>query len=115
MKKLISFIALFPVLVFAQQTLQDPIRVHAKGSSGDTTLCTLVNTNANINAPFLICLSSNQVFAVNNNGSVFIGATTNQVSYGATNSAPVNTSNAVAWISVQVNNDTNVYRLPLYK
>ena len=48
-------------------------------------------------------------------GQLSISATTNQLSFGATNSAPVNTTNIAQWVSVQVAGDTNAYRLPLYK
>ncbi len=47
--------------------------------------------------------------------SVFIVGTTNQVKFGATNTAPAQAVTVNSWISVQVNGDTAVYRLPLYK
>ena len=44
-----------------------------------------------------------------------INVTTNQIIWGATNTAPANTSTPVAWISVQVSGRTNAYRMPLYQ
>jgi hypothetical protein len=48
------------------------------------------------------------------NGPI-INVTTNQIVWGATNTAPANTSTPVAWISVQVSGRTNTYRMPLYQ
>ncbi len=42
-------------------------------------------------------------------------AATNQVAFGATNTAPTVTTNVAKWISVQVSGFTNAYRLPLYE
>jgi hypothetical protein len=44
-----------------------------------------------------------------------VNVTTNQIIWGATNTAPANTSTPVAWVSVQVNGRTNAYRVPLYQ
>jgi hypothetical protein len=41
--------------------------------------------------------------------------TTNQVKFGSTNTAPAGVSTPTKWISVQVNGETTVYRLPLYQ
>lgn len=43
-----------------------------------------------------------------------ISATTNQITFGATNTAPADT-NVVLWVSVRVSGDTNAYRLGLTK
>jgi len=44
------------------------------------------------------------------------GATTNHVIFASTNSAPAGSSSTpIRWVSVQVNGDTNAYRLPLYR
>ena len=43
-----------------------------------------------------------------------ISGTTNQITFGATNTPPAST-NPVVWISVTVSGDTNQYRLPLMK
>jgi len=48
-------------------------------------------------------------------GEVFLGMTTNQISFGGTNSPPLNASTPAAWVSVQVAGSTNAYRIPLYK
>lgn len=47
--------------------------------------------------------------------SVSLSGTTNQVIFGATNTAPVTTATPATWISVQVAGSNNVYRLPLYQ
>jgi hypothetical protein len=47
--------------------------------------------------------------------SATLTGTTNQVTFGGTNSAPVNAGAPVRWISVQVTGFTNAYRLPLYQ
>lgn len=44
-----------------------------------------------------------------------ITGTTNQVIFGATNSAPSDTATIVRWISVQVAGESEAYRTPLYK
>jgi hypothetical protein len=44
-----------------------------------------------------------------------VSGATNQVIFGATNTAPVNTTNPVYWISVQVAGSNNVLRLPVYQ
>lgn len=48
-------------------------------------------------------------------GAVFIAGTTNQVTFGGTNTAPMITTNAAKWISVQVSGFTNAYRIGLYE
>ena len=55
------------------------------------------------------------LFVVHKEGSISLYSTTNHIKFGATNSAPVTTTNASTWVSVQVDGDTNKYRLPLYK
>ena len=45
----------------------------------------------------------------------FALGSTNQISFGATNLPPANTSVVRKWISVTVTGETNAYRLPLYE
>lgn len=52
---------------------------------------------------------------VNANTQVYVSASTNFLKFGGTNSPPANTSTVRKWISVQVNGETNAYRLPLYE
>jgi len=54
-------------------------------------------------------------FSVSTNGQMSLAGTTNQVTFGATNTAPSVTTNAAKWISVQVSGFTNAYRIPLYE
>lgn len=73
----------------------------------------IIGTNQSV--PFIQIVGTNQLFSVNADGSVTTGSVTNQITFGGTNSAPVNTTNVSAWVSVSVSGNTNVYRLPLYK
>lgn len=115
MKKLISILAIIPVVCVAQGFVHDvvtPIRIN--GGDGNNSLIKMVSPNQS--APFITASDgTNTIYSVNANGSVLLAATTNVVTYGGTNSAPVNTTNAAVWISVAVKGDTNSYRLPLYK
>jgi len=47
-------------------------------------------------------------------GAIMLAATTNQITFGATNTVPSNT-NAVRWISVKIAGDSSVYGIPLAK
>lgn len=47
--------------------------------------------------------------------TITIAGTTNQVVFGATNTAPVSSAAPTKWISVQVTGESTVYRLPLYE
>ena len=53
--------------------------------------------------------------AVTVNAPITFNVTTNQITWGATNTAPANTSTPVGWISVQVFGRTNAYRMPIYQ
>jgi len=48
-------------------------------------------------------------------GTIISTATTNQLTFGATNATPSNPTTIVHWVSVTVTNRTNIYRLPLYQ
>jgi len=48
-------------------------------------------------------------------GKLVLAGTTNQIVFGAVNSAPANTNTITQWISVQVSGMTNLFRLPLYE
>jgi 6-phosphogluconolactonase (cycloisomerase 2 family) len=115
MKKLISILVLAPVLAMADGFLHDvvtPLRIN--GGDGNNVEIKIVAPTQNV--PYIaINNGTNTIYAVNQDGSVFSAATTNQLTFGATNSAPANGSNVVNWVSVRVVGDTNTYRLPLYK
>ena len=60
------------------------------------------------------------VFSVAASGVVtaptyMLTGTTNQVTFGGTNTAPVSAVAAAKWISVNVSGFTNAYRIPLYE
>jgi len=61
------------------------------------------------------------VFALDKNGGAtfnqyVVTGTTNQVVFGATNTAPVSAASPTKWISVQVQGETTKkYRVPLYE
>ena len=57
---------------------------------------------------------TNVVFHVHSDGSIFLGSTTNHITFGSTNTAPASATVA-AYVSVKVDGDTNIYRIPLYK
>ncbi len=74
------------------------------------------------NFPLIIARTNNgtTVFKVAASGAVTaptytLSGTTNQITFGATNTAPVVTTNAAKWISIQVAGFTNAYRLPIYE
>lgn len=46
---------------------------------------------------------------------LYIAGTTNQIHFGATNTAPVSSAAPTKWISVQVSGESTVYRMPLYE
>lgn len=48
-------------------------------------------------------------------GVITLAGTTNQITFGATNTAPVSSAAPTKWISVQVAGESAVYRLPLYE
>lgn len=88
--------------------------------SGTSTLALQISTN---NSGWYVSTSAPNALVGVHNGSVSYALTTNvfilykplrynSTAVGATN-APTNTTNAVAWIEVQVG--TNSYRTPLYQ
>ena len=114
MKKLISILAIIPAVCLAQGFVHDvvtPIRINT--GDGNNSEIKIFGTNQNV--PFIQILGTNTIYAVNPDGSIVTAATTNIVTYGGTNTAPANTTNVAAWVSVAVKGDTNSYRLPLYK
>lgn len=54
-------------------------------------------------------------FCVDWSGAIVLAGTTNQITFGATNTNPVSAAAPVKWISVSVTGETNEYRLPLYE
>lgn len=114
MKKFLCIIGLLPIAAFGQQfRLEQPLHVN---NNGFPSVAGINVHGTNQVAPYYRAGNgTNTIFAVNADGSLYLNATTNQVTFGATNIAPVNTSNVVGWVSVQVSGNTNLYRLPLYK
>ena len=114
MKKLYVFLCLVLGFVAVAQftTLPQAIRIVADKVN---PAFVIHGTTNQIASYFTIKTENGQLFNITSNGVPFSSATTNQMLFAGTNSAPTNTSNPVVWISVQVNGDTNAYRLPLYK
>jgi len=54
-------------------------------------------------------------FKLRPNGQIVLAGQTNQMVFGATNDPPVSSSAPTKWISVQVQGESAVYRLPLYE
>lgn len=54
-------------------------------------------------------------FSIAYDGAITLAGTTNQVTFGATNTAPVSAVAPTKWISVKVAGESAVYRLPLYE
>ena len=110
MKKLILFlIALIPLIGMAVELPN--IRISTDGYQVPITIVCPNSTQ-----PILLAHDgTNRVVSISAQGVLNIVAQTNQIIWGATNNAPANTTNVVKWVSVQVNGDTNSYRLPLYK
>lgn len=69
----------------------------------DARKTTLSDTNVHIRVDLLI------------DGLLQLTGTTNQITFGGTNSPPANASTVRKWISVRVVGETNAYRLPLYE
>ena len=110
--KLISIISLAAVCAFGQSNNSKPIRIDC--GDGNNSAITIYSTNHSV-ALVNAHNGAATAFRVNYDGSMVTGATNNVITFAATNTAPVNTSNVVAWISVTVAGNTNFYRLPLYK
>ncbi len=54
-------------------------------------------------------------FSIRTNGMITLSGTTNQIVFGATNTAPVSAVAPTKWISVQVSGESAIYRVPLYE
>jgi hypothetical protein len=52
---------------------------------------------------------------ISSDGQLTLAGTTNQVIFGGTNTPPVSTAAPTKWISVQVQGETAIYRIPLYE
>ncbi len=86
-------------------------------STGSSSAYTF-NTSTNLLAGDLIAKFQNNgtnKFTISNLGQITLAGTTNQVTFGATNSAPSSSAAPTKWISVTVSGDAGVYRLPLYE
>lgn len=110
--KLISIISLAAVCAFGQSNSTKPIYIDC--GDGNNSAISIYSTNQQV-ALINVNNGATATFRVNYDGSLVTGATNNVITFAATNTAPVNTSNVVAWISVTVAGNTNLYRLPLYK
>lgn len=54
-------------------------------------------------------------FLVQTNGSLRFGATTNHITFGATNAPPASTVAPTRWVSVLINGEATQYKIPLYQ
>ena len=111
MKLPIFAILFLPLCVFAQLQKTPPVQITAPISDPAIRIVGSTNQAA---AYVSIHNETSPLFVVHKEGSIAVYSTTNHIKFGATNTAPVST-NAVVWVSVQVANDTNVYRMPLMK
>jgi hypothetical protein len=110
MKRLMPFLA--ALVPLAGKSMDVPsVRITTDGTSPAITIVAPSG-----NQPILLAHDgTNRVVSISDKGVLNIAAQTNQIVWGATNTAPANTNNATKWVSVQVAGDTNAYRLPLYK
>ena len=118
MKKLFIAMLMLPMAVLAQ-TITPPMRI-VSAEANVSPLSIVCPTNQA--DPLIVAKSrTTSLFSVSASGGISAagaiqtGATTNQIVFGGTNTAPANTTNVATWISVQVSGDTNVYRLQLQK
>ena len=113
MKKFILAICLFAMVAFAGQQISQALRIDVPDVS--TSGLTIVGTTNQV-APYLnVKNETGTIYSIGANGAVNVAATTNQIQFGGTNTAPANLTNIVKWISVKVGAETNAYRLPLYQ
>ena len=111
MNKLILAILAIPALCLAQVVSQ-PVVISPENNT--PAIVTVGATNRV--APYLVVKNqSGTLLTIDSNGVLNGFATTNQIVFGATNSAPADSTNIAAWVSVQVSGNTNRYRLPLYR
>lgn len=54
-------------------------------------------------------------FLLSTNGSLTLGATTNHITFGATNSPPASAAAPTRWVSVLINGEATQYKIPLYQ
>jgi hypothetical protein len=73
---------------------------------------TITNRNNASGKLFAVANGGSSKFSVANSGTLALGATTNQVTFGGTNPPPASAT-VRKWISVQVAGETNAYRIPL--
>lgn len=114
MKKFFA-ILLFPFAAMAQQVTLSPAKITTDVNYPAVSIRGTTNQSADY---LTIKDETGTIFKVTTNGSLAslsVTATTNQIVFGSTNTAPANTTNVAAWVSVQVSGNTNRYRLPLYK
>ncbi len=64
---------------------------------------------------FVVHNGNTNKFLVSNLGAITLAGTTNQVTFGATNTAPASAVAPTKWISVQVSGESGVFRIPLYE
>jgi len=114
MKNLFFAVVLLPLASLAQNIqTRNPIVID--GGTGANTAISIVSSNQAV--PFIRANdTTNTIFSINQDGSFSTRATTNQITFGGTNNAPVSVStNVTTWVSVHVAGFTNEFRLPLYK
>ena len=100
-----------PLAVVAQIVSVPPQKIVAE--SNDHAITVIGSTNQ-VASYISIKNETGTIFKVGS-GDLFLGATTNFVTFGATNNAPTNATTPVYWVAVKINGDTNTYRMPLYR
>jgi len=64
---------------------------------------------------FSLSNSNAPIFTVDFSGAITLAGTTNQITFGGTNTPPVSAVAPTKWISVKVAGEGAVYRVPLYE
>lgn len=110
----VAFLAVVVLLCVAFVVKQDT-GIYISNTDGQVKFKAVDPTMATTGLPYIeLGTQTGTVFQVTSAGAVVTYATTNQLVFGASNTAPSDT-NLVLWISVQVQGDTNIYRLGLAK
>ena len=99
----------FNIHLLSSDTLGLTRQFNLTVSSNATGGMNFVNTN--FDTTFQVTFEDGVVLA----NQYVIQGTTNQIVFGATNTAPVDAATPKKWISVQVQGEATVYRLPLYQ
>jgi hypothetical protein len=112
MKKAFLLLLVLPFVAVAQQKTVSPLKIDA--GDGQNAALTIVATNQY--APLIaVNNGTTSILTVSSNGVLTMSSTNGQFVFGATNSAPATTNTVSAWVTVSVANNTNTYKLPLYR